>query len=417
MNGHRDVSSPTPRKDLGDPNARRAATSEHAVHWQLDPSIEFLNHGSFGACPTVILEAQQRWRERMELEPVRFFVHELEPALDVARDELAAFIGAESETLAFVPNATFGINSVLRSLTFSPRDELLVSDHEYNASRNALEFVAQRSGAQVKVVELPFPLQDPGEVVERMLGAVNDRTRLVMIDHVTSQTGLVMPVEPIIEELNRRGIDSLIDGAHAPGMLPLDLGRLGATYYTGNCHKWLCTPKGAALLYVRTDKQEGLRPLAISHGANSPRSDRSRYQIEFDWTGTVDPTAWLVIPEAIRFLSSLLPGGFDALRQHNRELALAARPLVAEALEIELPCPDSMIGHLASFPLPNGSDEAPKSSLYVDPMQDELMEQWGIEIPIMPWPAPPKRVLRFSSQLYNSMEQYRRLAEALRTLF
>ncbi|MEQ8762595.1 MAG: aminotransferase class V-fold PLP-dependent enzyme [Planctomycetota bacterium] len=396
--------------------SRVAATSEHAAHWQLEEGIEFLNHGSFGACPTKILEAQDRWRKRIELEPVRFFVHELEPALDETRRELGSFLGASPDCLAFVPNATYGVNSILRSLELGPQDELLVSNHEYNASRNALDFVAARTGARVQVVEIPFPLKSADEVVERVLGAVNARTRLLLIDHVTSQTGLVLPIEPIVQELNRRGIDTLIDGAHAPGMVPLELDRLGATYYTGNCHKWLCTPKGSALLYVREDRQARIRPLAISHGANSPRSDRSKYLIEFDWTGTIDPTPWLVIPESIRFLGSLLPGGFEALRKHNRDLALAARPIVADALGIELPCPDTMIGHLASFPLPPGKDEAPKSSLYVDPLQDDLMSRWGIEIPIMPWPAPPKRIIRFSAQLYNSLEQYKRLAGALKEL-
>jgi isopenicillin-N epimerase len=200
-------------------------------------------------------------------------------------------------------------------------------------------------------------------------------------------------------------------------MLDVDVTRLGAAYYTGNCHKWLCAPKGAGFLYVRPDKQPDVRPIAISHGANSPRRDRSRFLLEFDWTGTADPSPMLCVPAALRFMEKLLPGGWPALRAHNRALALEARARLCEALEVPAPCPQEMIGSLASVPLPPGPGAAPSSPLYADPLQETLLESWRIEVPIAPWPAPPARLVRVSAQIYNAISQYELLALALRTLF
>ena len=384
--------------------------------WGLDPSIVFLNHGSFGACPLPVLEAQQRLREHIEREPVRFFVRELEERLDAARRELAALVGADPGDLVFVPNATYAVNSVLRSLEMKTGDELLTTDHEYNACKNALEFTAKRSGARVTVARVPFPLQSPDQVTAAVLDSVTPRTRLALIDHITSQTGLVFPIADLVSELAGRGVDTLVDGAHAPGMLPLDVRALGAAYYTGNCHKWLCAPKGAAFLAVRPDRQPAVRPLAISHGANSPRDDRSRYQIEFGYTGTDDPTPFLCVPEAIRFLGSLFEGGLEELQDHNRTTARAARDILCTALGLKPPCPDSMIGSLAAVPLPDGSPAPPASPLYCDPLQDELLDRYRIEVPVIPWPHPPKRILRVSAQAYNRVEQYHQLADALKEI-
>jgi isopenicillin-N epimerase len=395
-----------------DPSLRQPAVDPR--HWPLDPNVVFLNHGSFGSCPRVVLDFQRELRDRLERQPVRFFVREFEALWDAARHALAQFVGADGDDLVFVPNATSGVNAVLRSLQFQPGDELLVTDHEYNACRNALNSVAERSGARVVVAPIPFPFRSEDELVPPILEAVTPKTRLTLLDHVTSQTGLVLPLQRLVRELTARGIDSLVDGAHAPGMVPLNLREINAAYYTGNCHKWLCAPKGAAFLHVRRDRQKLIRPLTISHGANSPRTDRSRFLIEFGWMGTGDPTPCLSVPEALRFMGSLLPGGWPDVMRRNRELVLAARGALAAALKVALPCPDEFIGSLATLPLPDALDATPsKSPLYLDPLQDKLLAEHGIEVPIIPWPAPPKRLLRVSAQLYNSLPQYERLADAL----
>lgn len=376
-------------------------------YWLLDPNITFLNHGAFGACPLPVLEAQQQLREQLEREPLRFFEREFEPLLDEARTALARFIGADIGGLVFVPNATTGVNCVLRSLHFNPGDELLTTNHEYNASRNALEFVADRADARIVVAPVPFPLESSMEVVEAVMQRVSAKTKLVLLDHVTSQTGLVFPIEDLVKRLSELGIETLVDGAHAPGMVPLNLDELGASYYTGNCHKWLCAPKGAAFLYVRGDRLSHVRPLTISHGANSPRTDKSRFQLEFDWMGTQDPTPYLCVPVAISFMNSLLPGGWAELMSKNRVMALAAQRLLCEALNVPVPTPPKTIGSLASIPLPDGSYKE---------LHDELLDRFNIEVPIIPWPAEPKRLIRISAQIYNTPVQYQQLARSLTQL-
>jgi len=379
-------------------------------HWTLDPDITFLNHGSFGAAPRVILEKQNEYRAQLEREPVRFFVREVEPMLDAARAELAAFIGAEFEGLAFVPNATAGVNAVLRSLDLDKHDELLVTTQEYNACRNTLEYVANLAGAKIVLADVPFPIASPDVVVERVLEKVTDRTRLLLIDHVTSQTALIFPVQRIVRELAQRGIDTLVDGAHAPGFLSLNVKEIGAAYYAGNLHKWVCAPKGAGFLYVRENRRIGIHPAVISHGLTSARRDRSRFLVEFDWTGTFDPSAWLCVPDALRFMGKLLPGGWISLVQRNHELALEARDLLCNTLQIDKPAPDEMLGCMAAVPLPDAPQPEPPA---LDPLQDALFFDHQIEVPIVAWPASPKRVLRVSAAVYNTRGDYERLADAL----
>ena len=391
---------------------RGGAGSEWAELWPLESGVAFLNHGSFGACPTEILRYQAELRAQMEAEPVRFLSRELEGRLDVARAALGRFVGADPDDLAFVGNATGGVNAVLRSLRLAAGDELLTTDHAYAACRNTLDYVASVSGARVTVVTIPFPVASPEAIVDVVLARVTPRTRVALLDHVTSPTGLVLPIQRLVAELSRRSVDSLVDGAHAPGMVPLDLDALGAAYYSANCHKWLCTPKGSAFLWVRRDRQAGIHPLTISHGHVGERAGRTRFRLEFDWTGTLDPTAWLTVPRAIEYLGGLLPGGWPALMARNRALVLQARALLCEAAGSAPACPEQMIGSLASVILPERI--APSGWRVREPLQDRLFEGWGIEVPIMRWPAPPRRLVRVSAQLYNSADQYRHLAEALR---
>jgi isopenicillin-N epimerase len=387
-------------------------TDQWAGLWPLDRGVIFLNHGSFGACPSEVLRHQAALRDEMEAEPVRFLSRELDDRLDPARQALAAFVGADAEDLAFVVNATSGVNAVVRSLAFSAGDELLTTDHAYNACKNALEYVAGRSGARVVIAKIPFPVASPDEVVDAVLAKVTPRTRLALLDHVTSPTALVLPIERLIAELSGRGVEVMVDGAHAPGMVPLDLRTLGATYYSGNCHKWICAPKGSGFLWVRRDRHAAIHPLTISHGANAVRPGRARFRLEFDWTGTSDPTAWLTVPKAIDYMGSLIAGGWPALMARNRELALEARRLLCETVGTPPPCPDEMVGSIASIRLPDG----PTTEVFwrhPDPLQRRLFDGWGIEVPIMSWPAAPRRLVRVSAQLYNSRDHYTRLAEAL----
>lgn len=386
--------------------------------WLLEPGISFLNHGSFGACPTPVLEAQRAWRDRMEQEPVRFLAGELEGHLDTAREDVAAFLGADPGGLAFVPNATTGVSTILASLRFRGGDELLAGDHEYNATLNALAAAARRDGARLTLVRIPFPIRDPSQVVEAYLDAVSPRTRLALVSHVTSPTAVVFPVAAIVRELDRRGVDTLVDGAHAPGMLPIDLEQLGAAYWTGNGHKWLCGPKGAGMLHVRADRRAGIHPLVISHGANDPRPDRSRYRVEFDWTGTGDPTASLALPAAIRFVGGLHEDGWKGLMAANAALAREARDRLCAALEVPPPVPDSMLGSMASVPLPT---VAPNDAA-AGRLQVALYDEDRIEVPVLIFPVraasdagggPAQVLVRVSAQRYNRADEYAWLAERL----
>jgi len=386
-------------------------------HWTLDPEILYLNHGSFGATPRVVLEEQAALRAEIEREPVRFLARELEGRLDAVRAVLGPFLGAAPEDLVPVPNATTGVGAVLGSLELAPGDEILLTDHGYNACRNAAEFVAQRAGARVVVAAVPFPLESADQVVEAVLGAVTARTRLALLDHVTSPTGLVFPIERLVRALRERGVETLVDGAHAPGMLPLQLEALGAAYYTGNLHKWVCAPKGAAFLWVRRELQAGVRPAVLSHGANSPRTDRARFRLEFDFTGTDDPSAFLSVPACLRFLEGLHPGGWTELRARNRALVLAARATLCAALATAPAAPEDMLGSLATVPLPRspGASATPRADAFaVDPLQLALFERHRIEVPIFTWPRAPVRHVRVSAQAYNEPDEYERLAGALR---
>jgi isopenicillin-N epimerase len=386
--------------------------------WLLEPGISFLNHGSFGACPAPVLEAQRAWRERMEAEPVRFLDRELEGHLDEVRRELATFLNADPDGIAFVPNATTAVSTVLSSLRFQPGDELIAGSHEYNATLNALRAAAARDGARVVIARIPFPIHDPAEVIDAYVDAVTPRTRLALVSHVTSTTALVLPVESLVRELDRRGVETLVDGAHAPGMIAVDLGRLGAAYWTGNGYKWLCGPKGAAILHVRADVRSRIHPLVISHAANTTRRDRSSYRLEFDWTGTYDPSAVLALPAAIRYVGGLDQDGWSGFMAANASLARGARDTLCDALDIPPPAPDALLGSMVSIPLPR---LAPTQAA-AERLQTALFAEDRIEVPILPFPvaaaleggaAPESVVVRVSAQRYNQPAEYARLADAL----
>ncbi len=395
-----------------------AESSPHASAWGLDPQVAMLNHGSFGACPRAVLQQQQWLREELEEEPVRFFTRQMQPLLDESRRSLAELIGAAPSDVVFVRNVTVAVNSVLRSLQFEPGDELLVTNHSYNACRNVVDFVAGRWGAEVVTAALPLPIESPEQVIEAVMAQVTGRTRLAVLDHVTSPTAVVLPMQRLVGHLHQAGVDTLVDGAHAPGMVSLDLGQMRAAYYTGTCHKWLCSPKGAAFLHVRPDRQQRIQPAVISHGFNTPRPGRGRFQDAFDWAGTDDPTPWLCVGESIRFLGTLHGDGLQGLMHRNHDLAVLGRRILAEALSLRPTCPEEMIGSLAALHLPDDADPATVLDARTVPtpthrVQTELLEQYGIEVPVYHWPTPPRKLLRISAQAYNHRGQYERLAAAL----
>ena len=391
----------------------RPPRSNLAEHWGLDQHTTFLNHGSFGATPLAIQAEQQRWRDLMEHEPVHFFtVGMLEP-LKAARQAVAAMVLCDPDDLALVDNATSGVNTVLRSLVFNEGDEILVPDHAYQACRNTIDFVAQRWGAKVVTVALPFPIEGPHVMMDAIMGAVTPNTVLAMIDTVTSPTGLRMPFEQLVPTLEGKGVSVLLDAAHGIGMVPLNLDELGASYTTSNCHKWLCAPKGSAFLHVRKDKQADIHPLTISHGMTFPLGDTTRFRHEFDWTGTRDVSAHCALPVTIDHVGGLVEGGWPTIMQRNHDLTIRGRDILCEELGLTPPCPDDMVACIATLLLPAGGSGGVNMH-EDDPLHATLKETYGIQVPVWSWPSPEGRYVRISAQLYNSEDEYRYLAWALK---
>lgn len=392
--------------------ARRVAKS-----FSLAPDWTFLNHGSFGATLTAAQRRQQALRTELERQPVHFFMRRYLELLDASRSRLAEFVRAEPADLAFVPNATTGVSTVLRSLDFAPGDEILTTGHDYNACRQALSFVAEKTGAVLRVAALPFPPKSADEIVDAVARAMTPRTRIALLDHVTSATALVMPVARLVELCKERGALSLVDGAHAPGMVEVDLSTIAPSFYTANCHKWLCAPKGSGFLYVDASLRARIRPLTVSHGATQGLVGRSAFHQEFDWTGTRDASPELCVGTAIDTLESLLPGGIRELREHNRAMVLAGRELLAEVLgcQAALPLPE-MVGSIATLELPDRAPTSPQGYVPGDALYRRLIAE-KIEVPIFSWSAAsgeaPKRLLRISAQAYNVREHYERLAQVL----
>jgi isopenicillin-N epimerase len=376
--------------------------------WMLDPRVDFLNHGSFGARLRSVHEAQLRWREEMEARPVEFLDRRGRALLADAKAAVGRFLGMQAGNFGFTSNATDGVNAVLRSLRFQAGDELITTSHVYEAVRRAMRHLAERAGATMTEVDLPLPLHDPAAVVDAIDAAVSDRTRLVVIDHITSPTAVVFPVRQIIERCAARGVDVLVDGAHAPGMLKLDVEQLGAAYYAGNLHKWVGAPPGAGFLWVREDRQAGIHPTVLSLRLGDGFAN------EFSWQGTRDVSAWLAAPDAIDAMDNLSgPGSWGQVMRHNHELAVWVQQMLSEAWAVtpNTPPDGSMLGSMVSLPLPIElrprfeTREALQAKLYADDRIEVFVLEWGGQ-----W------LIRPCCQVYNAAEQYRRLAEAVSEL-
>jgi isopenicillin-N epimerase len=367
--------------------------------WPLEQTVAHLNHGSYGAVTTPVLEEQQSWRDRMESNPVRFFARELPGALVAARAEVGEFLGADEGSLAFVPNATTGASTVLSVFPREPGDHVLLTDHSYGAVRIAAERFAPERGAVVDTVHVPLAATDD-DVVDAVLGQVTDRTRLVVLDHVTSPTARRLPLDTLVPALQERGAAVLVDGAHAPGMLDLDLARIGADFYVGNLHKWACAARGTAVLHAAARWRPALRPLVASWG------EAEGFPLAFDETGTEDPTPWLSAPRALRLLGQL---GLDRLRRHNVELAVAGQEEVARAIGVpaaDLPRDPAVSMQLV--PLPDGIAATRESAAA---LQDRIGEESAVEVAVTCWDG--RGFLRLSAHAYNAPADYRRLAAEL----
>ena len=392
----------------------RPSRSELAKYWSLDPETIFLNHGSFGATPISVLEEQNQIRAEMEADPVRFVERKAFSLMVDASNNLSEFLNADPNGMTFCQNATSGVNTVLRSLVLNPGDEIIVPNHSYQACWNAVDFVASRWRAKVVIVELPFRCETEEEIIEPLLEAITPRTVLAMIDTVTSPTALRMPFERLVDEFQSRGVDVLLDAAHGPGLVSLDLSKLDAAWVTGNCHKWLCSPKGSAFLHIREDKKEVTNPLSISHGYNADLPTEEKFRFEFDWQGTRDPSAILSIPKSIEALQSMVSGGFDEIMQRNNSLALKARDVLCETLGTEPPTPNSMVSAMATIDLLGTYTGT--ADIMGDPLHNRLLDEWGIQVPVFPWPHHQMRYFRISTYLYNTIEEYEYLANVLKEI-
>jgi isopenicillin-N epimerase len=367
--------------------------------WHLDPQCHFLNHGSFGATPRQVLHAQDGWRLQMEQQPVRFMGEVLPAALRNAADRLAAFLGTQGAQLGFVENTTAGINAILRSYPWKSGDAIVLADHAYQAVRNTVQWLVQQSGVEVQWVQVPYPLHDANELAQAYCDQVTDRTRVVLVDHVFSPLAVVTPLHAVIDYCKQREVTVVIDGAHGPGMLSLALDALGADWYVGNCHKWLCAPKGSAFVHRGVAARHAVHPAVISNFFDAG------FTQEFDWQGTRDYSAWLSVPAALDFLEAF---GVERYQQFLREQAGAAAQRLCERWQVQLPAPADAFAGMVTIPWPGNEAATPENAKR---LHDGLWSAHRIEVPVIV--ANGQIWVRISAQIYNEMSDYEALADAL----
>jgi len=377
------------------------------AEWSLRPGVAYLNHGSFGPPPRPVRAKRQELQDRLDSQPMDFLVRELEPLLSEARQRVARFVGAAASDLVFVENATVGMNIIADSFPLAAGDEVLLTDHEYGAVRRIWERACQRGGARVAIAELPLPFRSASETVDALLAAATDRTRLIVVSHITSPTAVTLPVAEICRRAEQRGIAVAIDGPHAVAQLPLAIAELGCDFYAASCHKWLSGPLGSGFLYVAPRRQALVRPPVLSWGRLPPGAIGS-WADEFTWSGTRNPTAYLAVPAAIDFLESV---GLDAFRARTHWLARYARERIAELTQLEPIVPDdpAWYGSMAHVPL--ASTTTNETCAVSNPLQNIIRERFNIEVPVVDFRS--RRYIRVSCHLYNDTEQIDRLVLAL----
>ncbi len=375
-------------------------------HFLLRPDVAFLNHGSFGACPRPVFDAYQAWQLELEREPVDFFVRRAPALLREARISLATYINCNPDDVVYVPNATFGVNIVARSLKLGAGDEVLGTDHEYGACNRTWRFLAAQRGFAYRMAAIPYPATTPENFVEQLFSQVSPATRVIFLSHITAPTALILPVAEVCRRAREMGIMTIVDGAHAPGQIPVDIEAIGADFYTGNLHKWLCAPKGAAFLHARRECQSLLDPLIVSWGWEAAVPGASPFIDHQEMWGTRDISATLAVPAAIQFQQEY---NWDAVRAGCREMLMQARPLIAAAVDAEPCAPDSgdWFMQMSAFKLPptiNGPE-----------LHTRLFQEHSVEIPVFPWDA-QTFMLRISVQGYNTWDDIQRLLEGLNTI-
>ena len=373
--------------------------------WLLDPELDFLNHGSFGAVPREVLAVQTAWREAIERDPIEMMGRRIFELLEPSRWAAGELLSCEPDAVGFSPNATGAINAVVRSMTFKPGDRIVAPNHVYNGVRQTLRWVAARDGAEYLEFPIEMPIENATQLADRVLESIPDRTRLLVIDEISSPTAIRFPVERITRECADRGIEVIIDGAHAPGMVAVDVSRLeslGVLAWTGNLHKWAYVPKSCAALFVHETKRDSVHPAIISHFLDGG------FKREFEWQGTIDFTPWLTVPAALAFMETTF--GFDRLLEHNHQLATWAQAHLCRTWDVEplTPLDGSLLGAMAAMILPRRIQQH-----FDNPMvlQHTLYDSHRVETPVHAWGD--DWLIRVSAQAYNRPEQYERLGRAI----
>ena len=392
---------------------------EARSQWDLAPDLSFLNHGSFGAVPRELQERATEARRAIERNPVEGVWRDGVLAIRSSARAVAEFLGADGDRTGFVSNATSGINAMLQSVPLEPGDEVLHLDQGYNAVWQTILMTARRRGIVPRKIEIPLPINGPGDWIDAVERTITPRTKLLVLDQITSPTALVLPTREIVEMAKSHGVETIVDGAHAPGMLDRPVADIGdPVAWTGNLHKWPCALRGTAVLVVRSDFEDRIKPTVISHHLDQA------FTAEFDWQGTFDPVPWILAKDAIGFMDRF--GGWAEVRRRNRELTITAHAMLVERFGVEpiSPVDGSSLGFIATLPLPDrlqpdgGGPPLPSAEpktgpleVPVDPVQARLLEEHRIEIPVMYHGG--RRFVRFSVHVYNEFDEYERLADAI----
>lgn len=372
-------------------------------HWQIAPGVTYLNHGSFGPAPDTVRAERRRWLDLVEADPMEFFVRRQEPELARVRGVLGEFLGATANDLVLVENATVAMNAVASSVKLAPGDEVLLNDHEYGAVRRIWQRACKLAGANLCEVTLPFPADSAEQIVAAIVSGITSRTKLMVFSHITSPTALIFPAAEITRAVHERGVLVCIDGPHAIAQLPVNLAEIDCDYYTASLHKWLCAPIGSGFLYAHPRVQNQTLPAVLSWGKMLPDSPES-WTEEFTWLGTRDPSSYLAIPEAIRFMCHEV--GLEAFRTRCHSLVKSGAELVSEAFGLALPTDtDRWHGTMALAELPPGNAYE---------LRETLWQQHQIQVPIIAWGE--RRFVRISAHLYNSIDDMHLLARALREI-